>query len=198
MPAKVMAFINKTIPLRILFSVADRLNEIINPLSESVKDAFKLLHHPAFSVKDSPFTYRTVNHYEEKGLLRGNRKAGLTWRLFSGFDLIWLLIIEELRRFGFPLSSIKELKQNLFFDGKYGTIDKAMFINRPYEVEIADACVGGFNLYLVVFASGSFTFYDSQTKSQWESASYNDDSHISIPLRPMISQVWRQVQQTEL
>lgn len=57
---------------------------------------------------------RHINYWDNEGLLITQRKEGEKWRRFSFVELVWLLIVNELRTFGCPLELIKKLKGSLF------------------------------------------------------------------------------------
>lgn len=169
------------------------IDEFFYPYPKEVLRICELLNGGRYSVKNGPFSYRVINHYEKKGLLINYREKEGSWRQFNGYDLIWLFVLNELRNFGLPITVLQKLHGNLFHEGGLGTIDIAKYINRPFQIEIAYSIFENHKLFLVVFSSGAFTFYDNHSKNQWESASYNNESHISIPLWSISKNVWDQL-----
>lgn len=64
---------------------------------------------------------RIINHWESEGLISDFRPSGKGWRKYSLIDRVWLEVIAELRKFGFPLERIRIVKQKL--EGKSETED---------------------------------------------------------------------------
>jgi len=46
-------------------------------------------------------------------LITSNRPDDKGWRRYSLIDVVWLNIIKELRRFGYPLDQILKVKKNI-------------------------------------------------------------------------------------
>lgn len=149
------------------------------------------LNDHAFRKADTGLTYRALNHYQEENIICDNRNIQNAWRRFSGYDLIWIKVIEKLRQFGVRLHDIRKIRNNIFKDGALGIIDRASYINRSFEEEIAYSIIGKYSLYLVIFSDYLYTFHDSQSVGQWTIKSYKNDPHISIPLSKDILEVWR-------
>lgn len=86
----------------------------------NVKKVAPLLQAPNFTLKDCrrcipELTYRKINDWDKKDLITGsrtNKKAG--WRKFSAIDLVKLLIICDLRRFGMHIENIKSILNKIF------------------------------------------------------------------------------------
>jgi len=165
---------------------------MLNPMFSSSDKVSKLLTRfksQRFSIKDSNITYRTLNHYQEQGVLSNTKDTKLSWRKLSAFELIWIEIIIRLREIGVSLKNVKALKEFLFSKSRYGTIDKAEFINYSFEQEVALSLVNKYDLYLVIFSDFTCTFHDSNTISQWYQKEYKNEVHINIPLKPIIKQI---------
>lgn len=148
------------------------------------------LEQKRFRKKDTYISYRSINHYDEMGLIKDDRDSTKEWRRFSGFDLIWLHIIEELRNIGVSIDNIKLLKNNLFDKGNYGGIDKANFITKTFKEEIVDSIHYKYKLYLILFGDMSYTFQDSFSEKQLANLTYKDVISINIPLRMKILSVF--------
>ncbi|MFN3405596.1 MAG: helix-turn-helix domain-containing protein [Cytophagaceae bacterium] len=58
-------------------------------------------------------SYRQLNSWEKEGLLNCDRIDERGWRKFSLIDSVWLLIINELREFGYPIKMIQKVKIEL-------------------------------------------------------------------------------------
>ncbi|MBU1086467.1 MAG: MerR family transcriptional regulator [Candidatus Omnitrophica bacterium] len=89
--------------------------DITTSLYGNVKKISPLLQTPSFTLKDCQkcipeLTYRKINDWDRKDLITGarvNKRAG--WRKFSIIDLVKLLIICDLRRFGLHIENIKSI-----------------------------------------------------------------------------------------
>jgi DNA-binding transcriptional MerR regulator len=60
------------------------------------------------------YSARVLNHWEKEGVLNDLREGGRGWRKYSPMDRIWIQLVQRLRAFGYPLSRIKVLKENLY------------------------------------------------------------------------------------
>lgn len=87
----------------------------------------KALNENKHTISKTGESYRVINHWNEKGLLLRQEGRGNGWRKFSYVDLMWLSVIQELRRFGLSLETIKAVKQSLFHRGKNKTESTLFF-----------------------------------------------------------------------
>jgi len=71
------------------------------------------LNDKTATIRDTQLSYRVVNNWESVGLIDNKRPSGKGWRKFSLMDAVWMKIIGELRKFGFPLEKIKKTKESL-------------------------------------------------------------------------------------
>lgn len=147
------------------------------------------LLNTTFTKKDISMSYRSINHYDQMGLLLNMRKNTSHWRKFNGIELIWLNIIITLRELGMPVKKIALLKKKLFDEGGKGSIDKANFILKSFEEEINSSIQNKYELFLLVFNDCSFTFLDSLSLNQWYNGIYKSEPHINIPLSSIINEV---------
>ncbi len=81
---------------------------------EKVKELANALLQRHFIGTDTGVSYRVINHWENVGLIDNFREEGQRWRRFSFVEFIWVRMIDEMRRFGLPVESIKVVKQSLF------------------------------------------------------------------------------------
>jgi DNA-binding transcriptional MerR regulator len=80
-------------------NISARLNEKIGTLQEGAA------------------SYRVISHWENEGLINDDRPTGTGWRKYSLMDRVWIGIIAELRKFGFPIEKIKKVKDDLSMKG---------------------------------------------------------------------------------
>ena len=101
-------------------------------------------------VKDDKLSYRLINHWSNFGLIDENRPKGKGWRRFSIIEMIWINIIYELRKFGFPLEKILLVKKSLM-----QLNDKIPVSPFPYlEVYVHLALRKKMEIFLLVFNNG--------------------------------------------
>jgi len=74
---------------------------------------FGIINEKRNRLDKSKFTYRIINHWQKEGLISDDRPSGKGWRMYSLMDVVWLNIITELRKFGYPLEKIKKVKESL-------------------------------------------------------------------------------------
>lgn len=82
--------------------------------SETAKPYRRFLSEKRFSSKELGESYRVINHWTDLGLLPDDRDDDAKWRKFSIVDIVWTLIIKELRQFGLPLDKIRKARSDLF------------------------------------------------------------------------------------
>ena len=74
----------------------------------------KKLNEPLYTIGGENISSRVLKHWHDKGILEDNRLKNKGWRKFSFSEVIWISIVNKLRRFGMDLKSIKKVKQ--YFD----------------------------------------------------------------------------------
>jgi len=166
-------------------------------ITEDVKSILGLFASAEFRNDDAPQSYRTINHYDKMGLLFSTRESSQGWRKFDAYELIWIYIIDQLRKFGFPLDEIKKIKDKMS-KGAVGLQPDGSYISRPFEFVTAISLVAKTELFYIVLGDGRASFYDSQ--SQWLLSapdSYMKELHISIPLSPIIKSVWSEIEKKD-
>lgn len=80
---------------------------------ESYEKYYDLLAVPRFRVSDTEESYRTINYWDEQGLLIGKREKVDSWRKFSILDLAWIRILKRLKKYGVEGEKIFQLKKSL-------------------------------------------------------------------------------------
>ncbi len=81
-----------------------------------------------FKASDTGQSYRTLNSWDNAGLLLNLPKDNNKWRKFSIVEILWIYIIKELRSIGFSKKKIQKLKDSLFpIDKKTGISNTERF-----------------------------------------------------------------------
>ncbi len=70
-------------------------------------EEYKGINTKWFTNKDlSNISYRTINYWDEKGYLNGEKKAGTKWRKFDFYQLIWIHMLDKLRQMGVSIDIV--------------------------------------------------------------------------------------------
>lgn len=95
----------------------------------------EFLTTPKYRVSHTGESYRAINNWDENGLLFENETRETGWRQFSLTELLWIHCVRELRKFGFSITALKVLRDNLFiFNGlkrkHFSQLELAFFITK--------------------------------------------------------------------
>lgn len=112
-------------------------------------EKFKLaefVNKKLFTVSDTPLTYRQINSLDGDNLLTTDRNKKKGWRKFSFKELVYVLIVHELKKFGLKHEHLKQLWK-LFF-----------------ETNVAETAIGGVfglvEIIMTIDSEGQVIFYD--------------------------------------
>jgi DNA-binding transcriptional MerR regulator len=81
---------------------------------EKAVQLFEQLMEDRFYVNNTGISYRTINHWDEKGLIRCKRKKEGGDRRFSFIDFVWVKIVNELRTFGVSVPIVKKITNEIY------------------------------------------------------------------------------------
>jgi len=116
----------------------------------------KFINEKLFTVSDTPLTYRQVNSLDANQLLTNDRNEKQGWRKFSFKELVYILIVHELKKFGLKHKQLKELWEAFFKEHSRGIHG----VNKCVG-EIAIGCVfGQVEMTLRVSSEGRIMIYD--------------------------------------
>ena len=73
----------------------------------------KILNAKRYTISNDIVSARTLSHWQQIELISDERPDGRGWRRFSLTEVIWLQIINKLRKFGMQLDLIKRVKSYL-------------------------------------------------------------------------------------
>lgn len=73
-----------------------------------------LLTQPRYRVADTDGTYRSINYWDEQGLLLTQRKNTESWRQFSVLDAVWMRVLKDLKSVGMQSDTLLRLKKDIF------------------------------------------------------------------------------------
>ena len=84
---------------------------------EEMNDYFiallEIINEPRFYLKDIGVSGKVMNDWIKYALVDEAKEKG-TWRKYTMKEAIWIKLIEELRFFGIPLKTIKNMKANFY------------------------------------------------------------------------------------
>lgn len=108
----------------------------------------RTLNEKRFIISNEMLPARTLNHWQQVGLIRDDRPDGKGWRKFSMSEVIWIRIIMKLRKFGMNLESIRRVRDYLEIYSSTGNQSKfpeldyyilyAMKFNKPAKMIVFD------------------------------------------------------------
>ena len=156
------------------YLVGDQLEEIRGGIRAKSK-----------TLESETISYRIINHWEKEGLVSNMRPSGKGWRKYSLIDRVWVQIIMELRKFGFPLEQIKKVKQGFEYENE--TEHSASLM--PYlEAYIVLAFFFKEPCFLLIFSDGEALL---TTKSEY---AFSVDlgsvgNHIKIDVNQMLQEI---------
>ncbi len=81
---------------------------------DKILELSERLMQKSFIGTDTGVPYRSINHWENSGLIDNDRGEARSWRRFSFVEFIWIRMIDEMRKVGLPMDTIKAVKQSLF------------------------------------------------------------------------------------
>lgn len=137
-------------------------------------------------ISEKLVSYRLINHWEKEGLLTPYREEDGGWRKYSLMDIIWILVVKELRHLGLGLPQIKSVRSSLisrYNQCEYGELEfyaSLAYINRT-------------PVFVLAFSNGraeaatAYEIIDSTDK-------YGVLNHISINLNHILQSVFPQKQ----
>lgn len=163
----------------ILFVDEFLLSYVFNSKKENINKIIGFLNKKRFRVGDTGLTYRQINTMGGNGLLDDNRDGESEWRMFSLKELVYLLVIKELRKYGSIDRNLKKLR-GAFFSSKLSFESDMALIYIMY----------GEQMILVVDDDFSVSIYSSSEflKSRGRSVSF-----ISINLNEIYKVVWNKI-----
>ncbi len=77
-------------------------------------ELYSLISEERLKVRDTGVNYRTINHWDDHGLIRFTKNSAEGKRRFSFVDFLWIKIIDELRTFGVGIPVIKKITDEIY------------------------------------------------------------------------------------
>lgn len=140
----------------------------------SLESVFRRLENTEFSIKATGVPYRVINNWDSKGLLSSNRLNPQDWRKFNWFELTWVRLIAEMRKFGVSLDRIAQTRLDLFQKAEnahWSVFHEAVMLCLSDERE----------LFLYISPSGKSEIHDEMPKPR--------EASLLIPMHKLVQQV---------
>ena len=133
-------------------------------------------------------SYRIINHWEKEGLLEDNRDNGKGWRKYSISDILWIQVINELRKFGLTIEDIRKVKAYL---------ESAKDLNhkiskRPlFDYYLLHSMAKDDPTYLLVFSDGDSLLFTKHELEVAKALNTIEGSHITVDLFHLIKKAFK-------
>lgn len=91
-------------------------------IGEGLAPTREFMRAKTLTVNSEELSYRIINHWHNEGIVSDLRPSGKGWRKYSLIDRLWVEVIIELRKFGYPLERIRRAKEIFEYvdeDGSY-------------------------------------------------------------------------------
>lgn len=110
-----------------------------------------LLSERKYSAKQTNITYRVINHWAEQGLISSyrNSDSAAGWRKLCLFDLIWINVLVELRKYGMSISMLRNTFESVFNHQSISSLHIPVF-----EIGVC-LCIQKTPVSLIVFSDGA-------------------------------------------
>jgi DNA-binding transcriptional MerR regulator len=81
---------------------------------EAMGNLMETISKERLSSKTLGVSYRTICHWDEKGIIRFSRENAEANRKYSFVDYVWIKVVEELRSFGIELTIIQKIANEIY------------------------------------------------------------------------------------
>ena len=132
-------------------------------------NSLEVLQAKNMTIAATGISYRTINNWEQHGLIDNSRDDNKRWRKFSLIDCVWIKIISDLRCFGFPIEKIKNIKESLYSRELGGKMQLEKIVLSFTTTEY---------LLLLIFMDGKISTLPSESKKKIS----RFDSHLCLNL----------------
>ncbi len=103
--------------------IDEKIKVKCNETNEKLK-LTNFFNRKIFRVSDSSLTYRQLNNLEASGLFESSRKDKSGWRKMNFREIVYMLLVAELRKYG--------LKNNQLFGLKNFFLKKLFFVTEKF------------------------------------------------------------------
>jgi DNA-binding transcriptional MerR regulator len=118
----------------------------------------EFINKKVLRVADTPLSYRQINSLDSDKLLSPDRKSNGSWRKFSFKDMVYILLVDELKKFGLKHEQLRHLWASFFAEGTEADINN-------YDKKTADIAIGlalgKVEIMITVDSTGEVNFFDA-------------------------------------
>jgi hypothetical protein len=158
----------------------DNLEALLN--SKFYKNFIAVIRSNRCSISQQDVSYRVISHWDTQGLIECERDSEKGWRKFNLMETLWLQIIQELRKFGLPITTIGVTK-NYFFES-CNNPDAAPYI----EFYLASAMALNRPVHIIVFPDGGCELFD-YTEYKNALALHLLQGHLNLSLNHLLEKI---------
>ncbi len=150
--------------------------------SKAVSSALNEKKH---TIKDTYQSYRLINHWSSLGLLDDERsEESRQWRKLSVLDIVWVNLLVEMRKFGFPLEKLQVAKRTLF---RHADKEHPYFL---LEFAVVNVLRRNSQQVVIVLEDGKAGVL-SEDMAQLSRDIYGFESFLSINLNAVVSRIYK-------
>lgn len=116
------------------------------------------INRKLFRVADTSLSYRQISYLDKDGLLgQDSREHGKGWRLFSLKEVIYLLLVVELKKYGYSQEKLQPICHSLLLADKNA---QGLGPNKHAFDEVIGLCLMGAEINIVANPDQPLTFFD--------------------------------------
>lgn len=170
-----------------MFMISD--NVLVSYLNANEKFGIAdFINQKTFRVASTPLSYRQVNSMDSDNLLPKDEDRKQGWRKFSIKEVVYFLIVQELKKFGFKHIQLKKLWSSFFRERDLK--DDFTAINK-YDGEIAIGCVlCQTEITLRISSNGEVIFLDPVNYNLFP---FNSEPYITIGLNSIVNKFLKEI-----
>ncbi|MFA6945345.1 MAG: hypothetical protein WC220_05530 [Pedobacter sp.] len=152
---------------------------------ESLGKAETFINTKLFTASDTSLSYRLLNILGEEDLLVGKKKGKMDWRKFTFKELVYISILNELKKFGLKYEDLKSVKESFFnmkadqfnINGENPTLGDVLILYVFKGVEVS----------LIYFNPDEIFYVDPFTELALPKEL---QSFVHITLNPLVNRLW--------
>lgn len=152
------------------------------------------INEAKYTIKDEQISSRVLNHWHKLNILKDNRIDKKGWRKFSISEMIWIRIVIELRKFDYPLSKIKSVKESL---DKANRKDEEQSSCIMLDFYIASTIATNKPIKLLAFSNGEGIIANQNEIDLSLNTNFIKDNYISLDINPIVRKFIPIIQETD-
>lgn len=103
-----------------------------------------------YNTNNSEITYRKVNDWSSKGLFEENRKRDIEWRKYSIPKAVQILVINDLKKYGFTNEQIKKICDQIFKEKCEVQVENQRYSYKYFDFYASTFYKSGINFSLLI------------------------------------------------